>query len=650
MTAHVHLGLVFHQHQPVGNYGFVFDDLYQKSYDPLLGALERHPGVKAGMHTSGPLLDWLVAHKPEYLQRLQALVDRGQVEIIGGGYYEPILPAISEADRIGQLSKMRTELRNLHGTQPTGAWIAERVWEPDLPRAIATAGYDWTIVDDVHFEAAGFDAGDLRGWYLTESDGQAVGVFASSTQLRYLIPWGTVDQCVDFLRAHGDRYPGSLIAMGDDGEKFGGWPTTYAHCWEQGWVDAFFARLEQESHWIETVHLGDWRREHEPVSLAYLPATSYMEMGEWSLPPGAQHDLEAAKKILREAHREDLVRFMRGGHWRNFFVRYPEVNLLHQRLLILSQEAHARQDARALDHIWQAECNCPFWHGVFGGVYLEHIRHANFGHLSAADAVLYPGPQPPDVRDWDMDGKDEICLRSADHALVIDPADGGAIEHWDLRQHDWHLTHAVARRPEAYHDGLDAASDDQVRSIHDHVRAKDPTVLDHVGIYDRAMRLAAQDTLHAGAAGREDYRRGRGHALSLRPGGSDPAASAVVLALEGHGICYDKTLDLDDGVTVAYRLEADATLFSEWNLSLPEGPDTGDPTFTLEDGVCTVATAHFSLTCRHNADDIWVERLYSVSNTEGGVELSPQGWSVVFSARSEGDAARELKLNWTVTE
>ncbi|MGH2611047.1 MAG: alpha-amylase/4-alpha-glucanotransferase domain-containing protein, partial [Tepidiformaceae bacterium] len=394
-------------------------------------------------------------------------VDRGQIEIIGGGYYEPILPAISEADRVGQLSKMRTELRDLHGTQPKGAWIAERVWEPDLPRAIASAGYEWTIVDDVHFEAAGFAADDLRGWYLTEADGQAVGVFASSTKLRYLIPWGTVDQCIDFLRAHGDRYPGSLLAVGDDSEKFGGWPTTYAHCWEAGWVDAFFTRLEAEAEWVETVHLSDWRREHEPVSLAYLPATSYMEMGEWSLPPAAQHELEEAKRLLREAGREDLVRFLRGGHWRNFFIRYPEVNLLHKRLLILSQDAHARQDARALDHLWQAECNCPFWHGVFGGVYLEHIRHANFGHLAAADNALYPGSHDPDVRDWDMDGRDEVCLRSADHTLIVDPHEGGAIQHWDLRQHDWHLTHAVARRPEPYHDGLDAGPGDRVRSIHD---------------------------------------------------------------------------------------------------------------------------------------------------------------------------------------
>ena len=231
VSPHIHLALVFHQHQPVGNYDFVFEELFQKSYDPLLASLERHPGVKVALHYSGPLLDWLVAKQPGYIQRIKTLVGRGQVEVLGGGYYEPALPAISEPDRIGQLRKLRTTVTELFGEAPTGAWVAERVWEPELPTSLAAAEYTWTILDDVHFGGTGLVPEELHGWYLTEAQGETVGVFASSTRLRYLVPWGSVDDCVDFLRDAGDRHPGSLIAMGDDGEKFGGWPTTYLHCW-----------------------------------------------------------------------------------------------------------------------------------------------------------------------------------------------------------------------------------------------------------------------------------------------------------------------------------------------------------------------------------------------------------------------------------
>ena len=647
MTAHVHLGLVFHQHQPVGNYGFVFEELYEKSYEPLVACLERHPGVKAGLHYSGPLLDWLKANRPDYVARIRALVTRGQVEILGGGYYEPILPSISEDDRRGQLEKMRDEVQRLFGVAPTGAWVAERVWEPELPQSLARSGYEWTIVDDVHFDAAGFHPDDLNGWFITEAEGEMLGVYGSSTRFRYLVPWGTVEDCVDFLRARGDRKPGCLVAMGDDGEKFGGWPTTYIHCWENHWVDDFFNRLEQESSWISTVHLGAWRRDHEPESLAYLPSSSYMEMGEWSLPPGDQLEMERAKAILHESGGEELVRFLRGGHWRDFLVRYPEVNLLHKRLLHLSKEAHRQHNLEAIDHIWQAQCNCPFWHGVFGGVYLEHIRHANFGHMAKADALLFPGAQPPDVRDWDYDGRDEVCLRSAGHLAIVAPGRGGDIQHWDLRLQGWHLTHAVARRPEAYHQSLTHDDGAGVRSIHDAVRVKDESVLGEVLRYDRGMRLAAQDTLLSADAGRDAYRDAR---LANPARVTHWSLNGVSLEMEcaATGVTYRKTVEVGACLAVRYGLPGDRRLFSEWNLSLPSRDDGARPEFTFSPGLCRVDAGGFTLEAAYDGDDAWAEQLFTVSNTEGGVELAPQGWSVVFSvAASPGRSS--FAIRWSAT-
>jgi hypothetical protein len=39
---HVALALVLHNHQPVGNFGWVFADVYEQAYRPMLDALERH--------------------------------------------------------------------------------------------------------------------------------------------------------------------------------------------------------------------------------------------------------------------------------------------------------------------------------------------------------------------------------------------------------------------------------------------------------------------------------------------------------------------------------------------------------------------------------------------------------------------------------
>jgi len=50
----------------------------------MVGVLERHPAIRMGLHYSGPLLEWLRAEHPDLIARIRALVDREQVEVLGG--------------------------------------------------------------------------------------------------------------------------------------------------------------------------------------------------------------------------------------------------------------------------------------------------------------------------------------------------------------------------------------------------------------------------------------------------------------------------------------------------------------------------------------------------------------------------------------
>lgn len=60
----IYLSLAIHNHQPVGNFDFVFEEAYTKAYEPMIALLEKHPGVRLALHYSGPLRDWLKAHQP----------------------------------------------------------------------------------------------------------------------------------------------------------------------------------------------------------------------------------------------------------------------------------------------------------------------------------------------------------------------------------------------------------------------------------------------------------------------------------------------------------------------------------------------------------------------------------------------------------
>ena len=119
-----------HNHQPIGNFDFVFQDAYEKSYLPFLEVLEKFPSIKMAIHFSGILLDWLKENQPNLIKKVKHMVDRGQLEVMTGGYYEPILSIIPEEDRVGQIRKLTETVKELFNFAPEGMWLAERIWEP----------------------------------------------------------------------------------------------------------------------------------------------------------------------------------------------------------------------------------------------------------------------------------------------------------------------------------------------------------------------------------------------------------------------------------------------------------------------------------------------------------------------------------------
>src|SRR5256884_9981485 len=163
MPQKFHLSLLIHAHQPCGNFEHVLEKAYDSSYLPFIEHREKPPGVHLGLHYSGPLLTWIEQHRPEYFVRLKKLVQSGQVELVGGGFYEPILVSIRPEDQHEQIARLAAYLEKHFGKLPSGAWLAERVWEPQLPTALATANVAYTLVDDIHFLSAGFEPEELFG-------------------------------------------------------------------------------------------------------------------------------------------------------------------------------------------------------------------------------------------------------------------------------------------------------------------------------------------------------------------------------------------------------------------------------------------------------------------------------------------------------
>jgi len=323
-----------HNHQPVGNFDWVIEEAYQRAYRPFLEVLERHPTVRLGLHHSGILLDWFGQHHPDHLDRIGALIRNGQVEPMTGGYYEPILPMIPDADKVGQVRKMSDWIETRWGQAPEGLWLAERVWEPTLVGPLAEAGVRYLMVDDAHFLAGGAEPDQLWNWWRTEDHGATLGVLPISKELRYLVPFHPPEKTIDLLRTLSAGGADRVALLADDGEKFGVWPDTFEQVDTDGWLERFFTPLAANADWIRMELPGQLVRSHPSAGRTYLPTASYREMTEWVLPTRVQKQFHRFHEKL-EHDGVPEARFVRGGFWRNFMARYPESNFMHKRSAII---------------------------------------------------------------------------------------------------------------------------------------------------------------------------------------------------------------------------------------------------------------------------------------------------------------------------
>ena len=502
-----------HNHQPVGNFGHVFEESFETCYEPQLNILKKHPGVKLNLHHSGPLLDWIEDNRPKYIDEVAALVERGQVEILSGGYYEPILSSIPEGDAIGQIEMMNEYILKRFGRKPQGMWMAERIWDPNLPRIISKAGIRYTLLDDTHFYYAGLSADDMSGYYMTEKHGYSVAVFPIDKNLRYSIPFKMPNETTDYLKKLGEREGTRGVTYGDDGEKFGLWPGTYKWVYEEKWLENFYTVLEENEESIRTTLFSDFLDNNSAMGRVYLPMASYEEMMEWTLNTDASAKFTSVlKQIEQLGKRDDWKPFIRGGVWDNFLTKYEESNRMHKKMLYVSgkilditQDDFSMHAAKR--ELYKGQCNCAYWHGMFGGLYLNYLRHAVYQSLinveKILDIVTKTGSSWVDINrvDFDMDGTIEIMVENPKLSAGLDPGYGGSLFMLDYKPASFSLTNTFMRRKEAYHGKIsgsghdaegEANSDTQPESIHDMVVMKEEGLADHL-IYDRYERHCFQD-------------------------------------------------------------------------------------------------------------------------------------------------------------
>ena len=701
----VRLCLILHNHQPVGNFDGVFEQAYQDSYLPFLDVFESYPDLRLALHTSGPLMEWLDAHHSEYVDRLAALVASGRIEIVGGAFYEPILTMIPSRDRVGQITRYTEWLQERLGATIHGLWMPERVWEQSLVSDLARSDIRYTVLDDFHFKSAGLTEDQLTGPYLTEDSGNLITVFPGSERLRYLLPFAAPHETIDYLRGIAERHPGAVMVFGDDGEKFGTWPDTKKHVYEDGWLRGLFDQLVANQDWLKLTTPTEAISATLPLGKVYVPECSYREMTEWALPAESLAKFEHVRHDFeREGRWAQVAPYVHGGFWRNFKRKYPETDEMYCRMQGISQRLHlaieAGQDASLLDaartELYRGQCNCSYWHGAFGGVYLPHLRHAIYQHLITADNLLEQAARGTDqpspwieatIDDFNLDGRQEVRLANDRLVSWIAPASGGQLYELDVRSICHNLLATLARRPEAYHDKILAGPSDQngdVASIHQRVVFKQEG-LDREIQYDANVRKSLQDHFYnpdislaqvvdGTASEQGDFLTGVYEARVRR----NPDRIQVQLVRDGR--VWDQSIKITKGVTlaagssqleIAYLLENlphDCPLHFAVELNFAGMPDGADDRYfydaqgnslgQLGTQLDLIDAERIGLVDQWLGIDvalsldrpsgIWTYPIRSVSQSEGGFERVHQSVVVQPHWIVQGDADGRWSMTMTL--
>lgn len=623
-----------HCHQPVGNFDYVIEEAYKKAYLPFIKALSNHPKIKFSAHYSGVLLLWFKKHHPEFIDLLNRLVRRGQLELISGGMYEPVMAIIPDHDKIAQIELQQQFFKEEFGTAPIGLWLAERVWEPNLPKILAPTGLEYTMLDDYHFTLAGVPNEDLFGYYITEDQGETINVFPINKVLRYLVPFEPASETIRYLESIASEEGDKAAVLIDDGEKLGFRDQGYA----QGYLEELLTKLEENSAWIKFMTFTDYLDEYAPKGRVYLPGCAYQEMMEWS-----------------------------GGSFRNFLIKYPEANLMQKKMLQVSRRlaslkqgatiiGHQEQDQRlklASQYLYQAQCNCAYWHGLFGGLYYKHLRQAVYQNLIKAELLLEQQLRGARsyvdlaLLDLDKDGQEEVIMSNDMLSLVFAPAIGGSLVELDYKPRAYNLLNSLSRRPESYH----------VRpALFD--RYNKTSFLDHFLSPEASLKkFASQSDKKISDFVTKQYSfmpRKSPAEVSLKQKAQGLVEGIPVEIEKNVSLCKNQSL-----VTIEYKItnqsdQADEFWFgTEFNFSMV----VGDLSVEEETKVKTVkivdeSTGFDVLLEMDRPTNVWRLPIVTVSRSEEGQEENYQSTTVFLSWRFslESQASFRVKINLRLEE
>ncbi|OHD75636.1 MAG: hypothetical protein A3J97_16030 [Spirochaetes bacterium RIFOXYC1_FULL_54_7] len=397
-----------YNHLPEGLSESEFEGVYQSCYRPFLSVLNRFPEIQATLFFSGSLLKRFEFRHPEYLMLLEEMTARRQVELLGGGFYAPIMPLIPSADRLGQIELLTTYLRKTFGKRPRGCWLSEFAWEPWLSSTLQTCGMDYTFLSAEQFVESIPESKLALLPIITEDQGRCTTILpVHDCSTSFGEPLG-------FVAGLEQLRPSPLHILMMPGESI-------SSLWESSGLESPDVYMERTFAWLrknaleyETTTPSRYLKTNRQWAKAYFPGT-------------------ASKRLIQ---RDDTHNHSTVGSIRNTLLRYAASSALYTRmyyvhLLIGQLRGDKSRKKTAVEDLWKSQCGDAFWITKRGGIRIPSIRQAAYQSLIDSEQTTRTKEtfSPGIIRaDMDFDGHKEYLYQGSVLNAYVHSKGGAVVE------------------------------------------------------------------------------------------------------------------------------------------------------------------------------------------------------------------------------
>ncbi|WP_018525506.1 alpha-amylase/4-alpha-glucanotransferase domain-containing protein [Alkalispirochaeta alkalica] len=443
---------------------------YEYGIKPFLKLLYNRRDLNFTLYYSGLLLEWLEKHHSEFVDVLMEMVRRKQVELLGGAFFEPLLPLIPKTDRIGQIERMTTHVRKCFGRRPRGAWVPESVWDQRIAASLNTGGLDYVLLRESVF--GGALPPEKQFWpVLTEDQGKTLIVLPVAHGMSETLFQQTPEQVIAFLKGVREANPvrkgagGSalkpLVALMFDGIRAGYTPDQSASA--MVWYERFLDLVTANRDWIHVDVPGRILQNERPVDRAYAPASTVAALMDWlpKLTPG-EHGQEGTVQeevVQAGAVKEESALRAEQSSFRSIMEMYPEsarlyARMQHTHVLVNQIRGDKYRKMTAREELWRGQSHFAYWPNNSGGIYRANLRKATYAALIEAEkttrerGIFIPAISRVDV---DLDGREEVLYQGNEINAYLHRF-GARLFELDWISRNWNYLDTFQRCPEDFHD------------------------------------------------------------------------------------------------------------------------------------------------------------------------------------------------------